>query len=117
MSPKAAPASDRAVRIAGSRSAGLVDDAHALAAATGDGLDDERIPDGATRGGDLVVSSRPASKGCSVPGTTGTPARMAAARAAVLLPMSAIASGDGPMKVRPASRQARANAAFSARNP
>ena len=38
-------------------------------------------------------------------------------RAAVLLPMAAIASGDGPMKVNPASRQARANAAFSARNP
>ena len=58
-----------------------------------------------------------ASNGCSVPGTTGTPARIATARAAVLLPISAIASGDGPMKVRPASRQARANAAFSARNP
>ena len=57
------------------------------------------------------------SNGCSVPGTTGTPARMATARAPVLLPIVAIASGDGPMNVRPASRQARAKAAFSARNP
>ena len=36
-----------------------------------------------------------------MPGTTGTPARIAASRAAVLLPMSAIASGDGPMNVKP----------------
>ena len=53
----------------------------------------------------------------SVPGTTVTPARMAAFRAAVLLPIIAMTSGDGPRKVRPASRQARAKAAFSARNP
>jgi hypothetical protein len=42
---------------------------------------------------------------------------MAAPRAAVLLPISAITSGDGPMKVSPASWQARAKAAFSARKP
>ena len=52
-----------------------------------------------------------------VPGTTGTPAAIASARAAVLLPIRSMASGEGPMKVTPASRQARANPAFSARNP
>ena len=52
-----------------------------------------------------------------VPGTTGTPAAMASARAAVLLPMRSMASGAGPMKVTPASRQARAKSAFSARKP
>ena len=44
-------------------------------------------------------------------------AAIRAARAAVLLPISAIASADGPMNVSPASAHARANAAFSARNP
>ena len=55
--------------------------------------------------------------GSSVPGTTGTPALMAAWRAAVLLPISVIASGDGPMKMRPASRHAAAKSSFSARKP
>ncbi len=55
--------------------------------------------------------------GSFVPGTTGTPAAIASARAAVLLPIRSMASGEGPMKVIPASRQARANPAFSARNP
>jgi len=41
----------------------------------------------------------------------------AAARAAVLLPRSAMTSGGGPMNVRPASRTARANASFSERKP
>ena len=36
-----------------------------------------------------------------MPGTTGTPARMAARRAAVLLPIVSMAAGVGPMKVRP----------------
>ncbi len=57
-SPKAAPASDRAVRIAASRSPRLVDDAHALPAAAGDGLDDQGISDGAGRARDLVVARR-----------------------------------------------------------
>ena len=43
------------------------------------------------------------SNGCSVPGHDRTPARMAASRAAVLLPIIAMTSGDGPMNVRPAS--------------
>ena len=42
MSPNAAPASDRAVRIAAEQIRLVLDDAHALAAATGNGLDDER---------------------------------------------------------------------------
>jgi len=65
----------------------------------------------------MSASDCSAASGCSVPGTTGTPARMAARRAVVLLPIASIASGSGPMKVMPASRTARANAAFSARKP
>ncbi len=38
-------------------------------------------------------------------------------RLPVLDPMAAIASGVGPTKVRPDSRQERAKAAFSARKP
>ena len=41
----------------------------------------------------IVASGTSASNGAAVPGTTGTPARTAASRAAVLLPMTAIASG------------------------
>ena len=37
--------------------------------------------------------------------------------AAVLLPIVSIASGLGPIKVRPASRTAAAKSSFSARNP
>ena len=55
--------------------------------------------------------------GSSVPGTTGTPAATASRRAEVFSPMSAIVSLRGPMKAIPASSQARANAAFSARKP
>ena len=55
----------------------------------------------------IVRVGASASSGVSVPGTTGTPARIAASRAAVLLPISAIASGVGPMNVSPASRARR----------
>ena len=51
------------------------------------------------------------------PGTTGTPAAATVALAAILSPIASMAAGGGPMKTRPASAQARANAAFSARNP
>jgi hypothetical protein len=37
--------------------------------------------------------------------------------AAVLDPMASMAPGDGPTKVSPAAAQARANPAFSDRNP
>ena len=73
-----------------------------------DGLDEQRIADRRARArADLRVATRRRASGSAVPGTTGTPARAAAARAAVLLPISAIASGVGPMNVSPASRTAR----------
>ena len=52
-----------------------------------------------------------------VPGTTGVPAAIASSRAAVLLPIAAIASAGGPTKTSPASRTARANHSRSERNP
>ena len=52
-----------------------------------------------------------------VPGTIGTPASAMSSRARVLDPMASIASAGGPMNVIPASSQARAKPAFSARNP
>ena len=53
----------------------------------------------------------------SVPGRVGTLRRWASARAAVLSPMFSNNSGEGPMNVIPSRAQARANAAFSDRNP
>ena len=53
----------------------------------------------------------------SEPGTTGTPFATAAARAAILSPISSMDSGDGPTNVSPCSAQRRANPAFSAMNP
>ena len=52
-----------------------------------------------------------------VPGTIGTPAAAISSRARVLEPIASMASGEGPMKTMPASRHARAKAAFSARKP
>ena len=57
------------------------------------------------------------STGSVVPGTIGTPASRMSARAAVFDPIASIASGGGPIQVRPASSTARAKAAFSARKP
>ena len=54
----------------------------------------------------ISASGASAGRGDSVPGTTGAPARIAAWRAPVLLPMIRIASGVGPMNVRPAWPQA-----------
>ena len=42
-----------------------------------------------------------------MPGTTGVPAAIASSRAAVLLPIAAIASAGGPIHTSPASRTAR----------
>ncbi len=50
-------------------------------------------------------------------GSTGTPAAAMSSFAAVLEPMASMAAGDGPTKIRPAAAQARANPAFSDRNP
>src|SRR5438552_1256906 len=63
-----------------------------------------------------VCASRGFSMGSFVPGTTGTSARWASWRPAVLEPSDSMASAGGPMKVRPVSVQARGNAAFSATN-
>ncbi len=65
----------------------------------------------------ISASVAASANAASVPGTTGTPAAIAACRAAVLLPMSAMARGVGPTKIRPASTQAWAKSSFSARNP
>ena len=57
------------------------------------------------------------STGSVVPGTIGTPASRMISRALVLEPIASMASAGGPMKTMPASSQARAKAAFSARKP
>ena len=71
------------------------DGAHALAAAARHGLDEQRIADRARERARVSRRRCPAGSGSAVPGTTGTPARTAAARAAVLLPISAMASASG----------------------
>ncbi len=85
-----------------------------LPAAAGRRLDDDRIAE--ALGGGAERRGRPAAS-VPVAGTTGTPAASIRARAATLSPMAAIASAGGPMKIRPADATARANPAFSARNP
>jgi hypothetical protein len=47
----------------------------------------------------------------------GTPASFISSRARVFEPIASIASAGGPMNTIPASSQARAKAAFSARKP
>jgi hypothetical protein len=74
--------------------------------ATGQPLDS---PKAITSAGSAIGSFRP--------GTLATPARAAASRALILSPIVSMALGGGPMKVAPAAATARANAAFSARNP
>ena len=49
----------------------------------------------------MSASGTSGASGSSVPGTTGTPARFAAVRAAVLLPIVSIASGVGPDEGQP----------------
>lgn len=51
------------------------------------------------------------------PGTTGTPAVETVSLARILSPISEMAAAGGPMKTSPASAQARAKPAFSARKP
>ena len=53
----------------------------------------------------------------SVPGSSGSPARCASARAVCLRPKSRICATVGPMNARPARSQASAKSAFSERNP
>ncbi len=51
------------------------------------------------------------------PGTTGTPAFRTVSLARILSPIRSMAAAGGPMKESPASAQAAAKAAFSARKP
>ena len=67
---------------------------------------------------DAIFSASSASAtGSVVPGTIGTPAACISSRARVLEPIASIALAGGPMKTMPASAQAWAKAAFSARKP
>ena len=52
-----------------------------------------------------------------MPGTTGVPALVATSRAVSLSPIFSMASGGGPIQVKPASITARAKSAFSEKNP
>ena len=90
-------------------------DAEALAAAAARGLDRDRVADLLVD--DLARASSTSSTGSVVPGTIGTPAACISSRARVLEPIASIALAGGPMKTIPASSQARAKAAFSARKP
>ena len=65
----------------------------------------------------LLMSSSSGIPAAPAPGTTGTPAADTTALAAILSPIARIAAGGGPTNTSPASRQACANRAFSARNP
>ena len=99
----------------------VVDEAHALAAAAGRGLEHHREADLLGRGSSAASAEgkpRPPWDDPLSPGTTGTPARHhLLARARVLSPMASMASAGGPMKMTPAASQARANSAFSERKP
>jgi hypothetical protein len=81
----------------------LADDAEALAASAGRGLDRERPAE---------LVAEPAD-----PGMIGTPATFIRSRASVFEPIASIAPGGGPIQTRPAASTVRANTAFSARNP
>ena len=52
-----------------------------------------------------------------LPGTVGTPAFFAVSLATDLSPIFRIASGEGPIQVRPTSPRISAKCAFSARKP
>ena len=96
--------------------------ARRLAAATGvpvlPGIDDPTAA--------LTSSGSPCSRansatvaavGSSMPGSTGTPVDAASRRAAVLSPISSIASAGGPIQVTPAATHARASSGRSERKP
>ena len=65
----------------------------------------------------IFLAASTDSTGSVVPGTIGTPAAFISSRARVLEPIASMASAGGPMNTMPASSQARAKAAFSARKP
>ena len=84
----------------------LLDDAHAFTTSAGDSLDDQRITNRVRCRHDLLVAGACVERALGARNDRDAGAHRHL-RAAVLLPMRAMASGDGPMKVRPASRQAR----------
>ena len=64
-----------------------------------------------------AISSAVASPNRGLPGSTGTPASAAMARARPLSPIAAIVAGSGPIHVKPAWFTASAKAAFSESRP
>lgn len=88
-------------------------DLQAASAAAEGGLDRDRQPVLLGEGDDLVG----AVHRVGVPATRGRLPRWAMWRAATLSPRSRMACGGGPIQVRPASRTAWANSAFSDRKP
>jgi hypothetical protein len=64
-----------------------------------------------------IVRRAPSSFPSRAPGKTGTPARSMRSRASVFEPMAAMACGEGPIQVSPASMTDCANALFSDRKP
>jgi len=90
-----------------------MDDAHTLATAAGDGLDDDGEADalGFFDGFALVVD------GPSVPGTQGTLAAAAVWRATALSPILRMTSGLGPMNLILAAAHFSAKPARSERKP
>ena len=90
------------------------DHLHAAAAAARRRLDRDRPAVLVAERGSRVAASRISSV---VPGTIGTPAADILWRAPILEPIASIAEGGGPIQTSPASSQARAKSAFSARNP
>ena len=76
----------------------LANDAHSLPASARRGLEQHR--DSRTRCA-IALGVGGVLNGLVVPGTTGTPAAMASCRAAVLLPIAAIASAGGPIEHEP----------------
>ena len=106
-SPNAAAASRRAALTAPVSSAGSVTSRMPRPPPPNAALTSSGKPTSAAAAGAVTVTK----------GSTGTPASAIMALAASLSPMASIVPGDGPTKIRPASAQARANAAFSDRNP
>ncbi len=112
-SPKEARASRRAAAISSASTAASRTSRMPLPPPPADGLSSTGVP-----------ISRAASTSCASvrplplePGTTGTPAAFTVSLARILSPIRAMASAGGPMKTSPASSQARAKPAFSARKP
>lgn len=65
----------------------------------------------------MATASSSLSTSPSLPGTTGTPARMACSRAVCFSPRDSIVSAAGPTKVMPFCRRRLGKFGFSDRNP